>query len=407
MTPVDRIRLEHFTLRQVLEMEACTRCGECIAWCPTYTAAQDEAITPLSKIGHFRAFWKAQYAGWIARVFGLREPTEEDAATFSAGTYACTLCGRCAVVCPVHIRTRDLWIALREQMVDWGIYPDAFRVLQERVAKERNISGDANTQRLIWAENLEERPALAGEREKADTIYFVGCVASFYPMVYSVPQAFVGILRRAGVDFAVLGPEEWCCGFPLVIAGMGEEARTLAAHNVEAVAQTGARRLVTTCPSCYHTWRHTYSELLGQPLPFAVVHATELLRDLVRSGLPLRPLEMRVTYHDPCDLGRTSGLYDPPREVLRAIPGLDLVEMKETRERALCCGGGGDVEMGDPSLTEKVASMRLAQALETGAQVLATACQQCKRTLAAQARKERARLRVVDVAELLWQAMQE
>ena len=405
MTPVDRIRLEHFTLRQVLEMEACTRCGECIPWCPTYVAAGDEAITPLAKIGHFRAFWKAQHLGWLARLFGLRKPTEEDVAAFSRGTYACTLCGRCAAVCPVHIRTRDLWIGLREQLVDWRAYPEVFRLLQERLAATHNISGDENAQRLIWAENLEVQPPALSALGQADTVYFVGCVSSFYPTVYSVPQAFAGILAHAGVDFAVLGPEEWCCGFPLVIAGMGREAEALAKHNVEAVERAGARRLVTTCPSCYHTWQHTYPQLLGRPLGFAVLHATELLVDLVHSDLPLKRLEMRVTYHDPCDLGRTSGLYDPPREALRAIPGVDLVEMAETRERALCCGGGGDVEMGDPGLTEKVAAMRLAQALDTGAQTLATACQQCKRTLAAQARKDRVRLRVVDVAELLWQAL--
>lgn len=405
MTPVGPIRLEHLTLRQVLEMEACTRCGECIPWCPTYTAAQDEAITPLSKIGQFRAFWKAQYAGWLARLFGLREPGPEDVAAFSRGTYACTLCGRCAEVCPVHIRTRDLWIALREQLVDWQAYPEVFATLRERIAHNRNISGDDNAQRLLWAQNLEVQPSTLADRGQADTVYFVGCVASFYPTVYNVPQAFAGILSLAGADFAVLGSEEWCCGFPLLIAGMGRDAEALARHNVEAVERAGARRLVTTCPSCYHTWRHTYPRLLGRPLGFAVLHATELLADLVRAGLPLQPLEMRVTYHDPCDLGRTSGLYDPPREVLRAIPGLELVEMSETRERALCCGGGGDVEMGSPALTEQVAARRLAQALETEAQVLATACQQCKRTLATQARRERVRLRVMDVVELLWQAL--
>lgn len=405
MTPVDRIRLERLTLRQVLEMEACTRCGECIPWCPTYTAAQDEAITPLTKIGHFRSFWKAQHLGWLARLFGLRPPGSEEVAAFSQGTYACTLCGRCAEVCPVHIRTRDLWIALREQLVDWGAYPEAFTLLRDRVAERRNISGDENAQRLIWAENMDARPTPLAPGGQAETVYFVGCVASFYPMVYGVPQAFTSILTYAGVDFAVLGPEEWCCGFPLVIAGMRDQARALAAHNVEIVERAGARQLVTTCPSCYHTWKHTYPELLCRPLGFAILHATELLADLVHSGLPLRPLEMQVTYHDPCDLGRTSGLYDPPREVLRAIPGLELVEMAETRERALCCGGGGDVEMGSPELTEQVAAMRLAQALATEAQVLATACQQCKRTLATQARKERVRLRVVDVAELLWRAL--
>lgn len=438
MTPQSRARLDHFTVRQLLEMEACTRCGECIAWCPTYTAARSlsesqaeaapastqgqglgappavsrtsggfEEITPLSKISRFRAFWKGQHGGWLARLFGLRPPEESDVAAFGQGTYQCTLCGRCAVVCPVHIRTRDLWISLREQLVDWHAYPQVFDTLRERVGSVHNISGDDNHQRLIWAENLEEWPAMVVPGQPVETIYFVGCVASFYPTVYTVPQDFVTVLRRVGADFAVLGGEEWCCGFPLVIAGMGEAARTLAAHNVQLVREAGARRLVTTCPSCYHTWCHTYPELLGEALGFEVFHATEWLAAQVRgSKLPLRPLEMKVTYHDPCDLGRTSGLYEPPREVLRAIPGLELVEMAENREHALCCGGGGDVEMGSPELTEGVAHLRLEQARATGAEVIATACQQCKRTLAAQARKERVRLRVVDVAELVRKALE-
>jgi len=405
MTSVAKIRLDHLTLRQLLEMEACTRCGECIAWCPTYTAAEFEEITPLSKISHFREFWKGQHGGWLARLFGLRGPDERDVADFGQGTYQCTLCGRCAAVCPVHIRTRDLWISLREQLVDWRAYPEVFDTLRERVSTGYNISGDDNSQRLGWAENLEEQPTTALPERQVETVYFVGCVASFYPAVYAVPQAFAGVLCHAGIDFALLGGQEWCCGFPLIIAGMGEEARELALHNVTAVRQAGARRLVTTCPSCYHTWRDTYPGLLGEALGFEVVHATELLVELVRGGLPLRPLEMTVTYHDPCDLGRTSGIYEPPREVLRAIPGLHLVEMAENREHALCCGGGGDVEMGDPELTEKIAHTRLEQAWGTGADVIATACQQCKRTLAAQARRERVRIRVVDVAELLWKAL--
>ncbi|NLE76706.1 MAG: (Fe-S)-binding protein [Chloroflexi bacterium] len=397
----------HFTVRQALELEACTRCGECMAWCPTYRAAQLETITPLSKITQFRAFWKGHSGGWLARLFGLGPPTEAAIAAFSEGVYGCTLCGRCAAVCPVRLRTRELWVGMREQLVDWEAYPAALGALRANVGASRNTSGEDNAQRLIWSENLETAPPLAESTPTVDTLYFVGCVASFYPAVYAVPQSFCGVLERAGVSFAVLGGEEWCCGFPLVTAGMGQNAHCLARHNVEAVRRSGARRLVTTCPSCYHTWQRTYPEMLGEPLGFEVLHATELLASLLDEGrLPLRRLEQVVTYHDPCDLGRNSGIYEAPRVVLQAIPGLRLAEMAETRQHALCCGGGGDVEMGAPALTEKVAHLRLEQARQTGAALIVTACQQCKRTLAAQARREKLRLRVADVVELVHQALE-
>jgi len=213
-------------------------------------------------------------------------------------------------------------------------------------------------------------------------------------------------MEKVGLDYMALGGEEWCCGFPLIIAGMGDEARKFMLHNLEAVRQKGARLLVTSCPSCYHTWKHDYPRLLGEPLGFEVLHITELLAKLLRDGLiTLQPLEEIVTYHDPCDLGRSSGVYDAPREVIQSIPGLKLVEMEHTRELSLCCGGGGDVEMADKELAVAVAKRRIAEAQATGAKILLSACQQCKRTLFNAARSEKVRIRVLDVVELVAQQL--
>ncbi len=390
-----------FTLMQLIELDACTRCGECIKWCPTFAEKESQdAITPLRKIEAVRRFLNQQY-GLRARLFGPRPLDNQALQSHSAGTYDCTLCGRCGVVCPVHINTRSLWIAMREMLVDLGTYPAQLDHLREMITTRYNLSGDPNENRLIWSENLPRVPEGVKGKSRAEVVYFVGCVSSFYPQSYSVPQSAVQVLERAGVDFMTLGGEEWCCGFPLIIAGMGEAAVESVRHNVEAVRKSGAKQLVTGCPSCYHTWKHDYTRILGEPLGFEVLHMTELLERAIQAGrISFRPSEDRITYHDPCDLGRTSGVYEAPRNVIRAMPGVTFVEMEHHHEYALCCGGGGDVEMADADLTAAVAARRIAEAQATGATVLLSACQQCKRTLAGAARREKARIRVLDIIEL-------
>jgi Fe-S oxidoreductase len=399
---MSQLDLKRFTFMQLMELDACTRCGECIEWCPTFAEKSElDAITPLRKIEAVREFINRQY-GLRARIFGPRSLDEEAVQTHSAGTYDCTLCGRCGLVCPVHIDTRSLWIAMRETLVDHEMHPEAMDHMREMVTTNYNISGDSNEERLIWSQNLPEIPEGVGTKKQAEVVYFVGCVSSFYPQSYGIPQSVVQILEQAGVDYMTMGGEEWCCGFPLIIAGMGDAAVESARHNVEAMRKTGAKRLMTTCPSCYHTWKDEYPHILGEPLGFEVLHATELLEELIGAGkLKLKPLEETVTYHDPCDLGRTSGIYDAPRNVIRAIPGVNFVEMKDHHEYALCCGGGGDVEMADKDLSAAVAKSRVAQAAETEAKYLLSACQQCTRTLAGAARRDKVRVRTMDVAQLV------
>jgi len=402
-----QVNLSNFTVRQIVEMEACTRCGECLNACPTFAEAANEEIHPLQKIARTKNFWKADRLGFLARLFGIRPATEEQLVAFGQGVYKCTLCARCHVVCPIQIDTRPLWISMREQLVEWGLYPQMFDMLRDRITGQHNISGDDNSNRLVWTQNMDHVPEGLDHKQDAETVYFMGCVGAMYPRVYSVPQSLAQILERAGEDFTTLAGDEWCCGFPLQIAGMGQHAHATARHNVEAVRAIGARRLVATCPSCYHMWAHEYPHILDESLGFEVLHSTELLADLVDKGkIKLNGFSQAVTYHDPCDLGRTSGIYDAPRQIIQAIPGIQFTEMADNREMSLCCGGGGDAEMADAELTAAVAKRRIEQAQATGANVVISACQQCDRTLGEAARKNRIRVKAMDITELVWQAMQ-
>jgi heterodisulfide reductase subunit D len=297
---------------------------------------------------------------------------------------------------------------LRRLAVERGLdIPANMVTLRDTVTTQYNISGDDNATRLIWSDNLEGDLLTFRGKRQAEVVFYVGCVASFYPMVYSVPQAMVQIMDRAGVDFAVLGGEEWCCGYPLFSAGMEGLMVDLMVHNVSSVREMGVKTLVTTCPSCHYTWSHLYPLLGASPVDFEVLHASQFLaRLLAESRLKLGSVEQVVTYHDPCDLGRKSGIFDAPRQVIEAVPGIEFREMEATRQNALCCGGGGDVQIVDETVTATVASRRLGQAQRTGARVLLSACQQCKRTLMAAARRDKVRMRVMDLTELVWQAIE-
>jgi len=398
--------LDTLSVKQLIELDACTRCGLCIEWCSNCPEIGEPIAWPREKLQGLKSLARKRF-GIRARLFGRGSPTDEALEYFSTSIYDCTLCARCAEVCPVGIDTRSLWVAAREEMVERGHYPKPFDTLRETVTTQYNISGDNNEERLIWSENLEAIPDGVKGKEEAEIVYFVGCTPSFYPQTYGIPQAAVTVMEKAELDFTTLGAEEWCCGYPLIIAGMGDATRELVEHNVEEVRRRRATKLVAGCPSCYHTWLHEYPMVIGEPLGFEVVHMSQLLEQLLADGcLKLGEFPRSVTYHDPCDLGRNSGVYEAPRNVIRSVPGISFIEMKESGRYALCCGGGGDVAMCNQELVEAVARRRLQQAQATGAQALVSACQQCKRTLMTAARQEKVRMRVLDIVELVAAALE-
>jgi len=366
------------------KLYSCMQCGTCTSSCPTAHAMD---YTP-------RQLWQMMRLGMTEEVLTSQ--------TF----WLCTACTSCQVRCPRGISLTDTMLALKEYATREGInVPVGMQMLGETVVKRYNISDDPNDTRQIWSENLPDPPAgVRPRRRRAETVYFIGCVGSFYPRVYSIPQALVQLMARAGAEFTTLGGDERCCGYPLYVAGMRDRMVDLVRHNVRRVRRVGARRVVFTCPSCYYAWTHLYPEVEDLS-GIEMQHATEFLAHLLADeALALGPVEEVVTYHDPCDLGRKSGVYDAPREVLTRIPGIELREMAASRENALCCGGGGDVEVSDPNVTVGVAGHRLAQVQATGARTVVSACQQCKRTLQEGARRHSVRVRAVDVVELLWRS---
>ncbi len=373
---------------------SCIRCGLCLATCPTYRVTLSETDSPRGRVALLRA---------------LGEGKLEAGEDLSAKYYGCLLCASCANICPSGVPLENILQAARDDMSHHKLEPEALQRLGQTIAEHHNISGEDNAGRLIWAENLAEAPTGLEPRETAEVVYFIGCVGSFFPRSYRLPQTMVQLLDKSEIDYAVLGGEEWCCGYPLLINGELDKAGELIRHNLEKVRELQAKKVVFTCPSCLHIWDHVYREAVEGELGFELLHATELLEDLVDEGR-FRFREMppqRVTYHDPCDLGRKEKIYDAPRRVLKAIPGVELVEMRDNRENSHCCGGGGNLETFDADLARSVSDLRLEQVREVEAQVVASACQQCERTLTEAARRNRTRVRVMDVAELVLQALEE
>ncbi|MDY7041592.1 MAG: (Fe-S)-binding protein [Chloroflexota bacterium] len=384
----------------------CIRCGLCLSVCPAYRESLTETDSPRARVALVRALKEGL----------LEAPTD----VYSSAFFRCLLCGACTFVCPSGVAVDRILELTRGELADLGLLPEALSDLDARIAEYRNISAEANDGRLIWVDNLPDPPTGLG-KEQAEVVYFVGCVSSFFPRSYKLPQSFVQVLDRAGVDYTLLGGAEWCCGYPLFINGELGRARDLIRHNVEAVRAMGAKKVVTTCPSCFHFWKHSYPAALKdspylveegpgeESLGFEVLHATEFLADLLETGrLPLRDdlPEQVVTYHDPCDLGRKGGVVEAPRRILAQIPGVRLVEMAENCEGSHCCGGGGNLETFDPEMSKAVARNRVRQAAETGAQTILSACQQCERTLFNAARAERVRVRVKDVTEIVLDALE-
>jgi len=368
------------------EIAKCNRCGFCLAVCPIYTVKGREWATPRGKNAIIRAIIEGKI-DWTPEI-------EES-------LFRCTGCRLCTQTCFPAVETNQGVLAARQCLVDRSQYPKVIHRVVDALEKNFNISGEPNETRSMWMEALGDVPGQRFQKEKARVIYFVGCVASFFPLAHKIPQTFVQILDKAKVDFTTLGGEEWCCGFPLIQAGMNGKMGKLVEHNQEKVQHVGAGSVVFACPSCYHTWKEKYktnAELL---------HSTQFMERLINEGNITfkNGFHRTVTYHDPCDLGRNSGIYDAPRNILKQIPGLDLIELENNRQLSVCCGGGGDLEMIDPELSAAIAQRKIEEIQRTGAEEVITSCQQCIRTISGFARKHKIKLKVKDITEVVLEAM--
>lgn len=393
---------DHFGGWAATQFDACTRCGICAAACPFYSAIGDPKYTPVYKMDLLRRAY--EYTTWVGKLkllLRLEKPiTESDLEEWKTLNFSgCSTCNRCSLTCPMGITIGSLLHDLRDRLAQAGSIPENFEKVRNNVQSAGNVYGYPADERAGWVDYMDSPPDDLFQRPKARVVYFVGCVSSFSPRAQSIAESFVKILSAARVDFTILGEGESCCGFPLRSAGLRKEADEVIQQNIKAVKQTGTDTIVFTCPACRLMWIEEYAPSLPG---IQMLHSTELIASLIRSQkLTLTPIEKSVTYHDPCDLARTGGVYQAPRDVINAIPGMKLLEAAERRESGLCCGGGGDVEMVSPQNVRQVAQKTAGRLSAPGADWLVTACPQCMRVLEESMKNVNPAMKVLDIAEIV------
>ncbi len=317
----------------------------------------------------------------------------------------CTTCYTCAARCPKGLEPLEVLIGLRSLQIEEGRVQPTVRDALESIFKDGNPWGSPRAKRLDWTAGLEVE-ALEPEAEEAtDVLLFVCCTDAYDPRVMKVAQALVKVLNAAGVDFGIIGEEESCCGSE--VRRLGEEGlfEMCDEENVELLNSFNVNRIVTVSPHCYNTLKKEY-----HGLKHPVLHYTELVAELLEEGKLQLSKEMAkvITYHDPCFLGKQNDIYDEPRYIITRIPGVEFREFDRCRERSLCCeGGGGKMWVESESKAERLAEIRVEDAKELGAEIIAVACPFCLLTLedATKVKGVEEEMRVADILELLAEAL--
>ncbi|MDY6892560.1 MAG: (Fe-S)-binding protein [Chloroflexota bacterium] len=288
--------------------------------------------------------------------------------------WLCATCNACVSVCPRGVEIIDVMKSLRNVVAEVGAakVPDSLRITTKTISAAGNPQGEDREKRGEWAENAGVKPFT----QDSELLYFSCCVPAYDPKVRRIALATSSILQNVGVTFGILGAKESCCGESVRKAGNETIFQGLAEDNIKAFEESGVKKILVSSPHCYHTFKNEYPELGGN---FEVVHSTQYLAELIRDGKLKfsKEINKKVAYHDPCYLGRHNNIYDEPREVLKSIPGLELIELPDNREQALCCGGGGGRIWMETKKEERFSDIRLEQALEVGADILVIACPYC------------------------------
>jgi len=286
--------------------------------------------------------------------------------------WRCTTCGKCPQRCPRGVGTIDVTKSFRKIASEYGAVPGPIHTVAASLATEGNPLREERAKRGDWANGLSVKTFTEG----TEFLYFPGCYLSYDPRLKKVAVATANILNKAGVDFGILGPKENCCGESIRKTGDEGLFKQLAKENIKTFVENGVKKILVSSPHCYHTFKNEYPEF---KVNFEIIHISQFLFELINKGkIKLnKEYKKNVTYHDPCYLGRHNGIYEEPREILNGVSGLKLVEMADSRLDSLCCGGGGGGIWMDRKKGERFADLRIGQAIDSGAEVLATACPYC------------------------------
>ena len=335
--------------------------GDAVKFC--YQCGKCDTVCPWNRVRKFSMRKLIREA-----TFGLSEIEREE-------IWRCTTCGKCPQRCPRDVKQIDDMIALRRVATGYNVFPAAvkpYRAVSSGLAGQGNPFNEDRKTRADWAEGLSVKPFAEG----MDVLYFPCCYTCYDPRLKKVARATAAILNKAGVDFGILGSKENCCGESIRKTGNEDLFKRLARENIKTFIDNGVKKIVVSSPHCYHTFKNEYPEFR---VNFEVVHISQYLFGLVNDGRLRITKEYgkRITYHDPCYLGRHNGIFDEPRGVLKKVPGVELVEMPESRVDSLCCGMGGGRIWAETEKSERFSNLRVEQAIGLGVEEVVTSCPYC------------------------------
>ncbi|NOR82458.1 MAG: hypothetical protein GQ526_03095 [Ardenticatenales bacterium] len=366
----------------------CLRCAFCfdLSWlgtanlCPSYAWGSFESYGARGRVALARAILEGELEydeSLVERIF------------------ACTECRACAEMCFKYIDTVKIYAAMREDLAARGLIPPELAAVTDSLVETHNIYNKPHQERFSW---LRDRTRLD---RPAPVAFFVGCTPSYVRR--TLARDTYAVLAAAGLDLTLFS-DEWCCGHPFMAAGQHERAAETMRHNVEALERLGVERVVFECPGCMRTFREDVPEVLGSRLPFDTVHVTEEIARQVEAGrlcFDVYQAGTVVTYHDPCTLGRGLGIYDAPRTIIEAMPGMRLQEMPRHGRDAYCCGAGSFVRYDYPGLTEETGAERFREIESTGAQLVLTACPACVTQLQVARGQMDSQVQVMDLVSMV------
>ncbi len=366
----------------------CTACGTCRADCTIFKVKRLDSLSPRSRtiIGGLLAQDRIEISPRVIEAY-----------------FSCTLCDMCHNTCPSGVDVPTVVKIIRRYIIEKELAPKSVNLLVETVKQSKNIFNMDNDDRLNWADEVED--IIKDKINKnAEIAFYIGCQESFKGSLFMMPESMVKILDKAGIDFTILGGNEWCCGNPAFLVGdRTDPIIEMVKHNVEAMESLGIKKVIMTCPGCYRAWTVAYPQILKvKKLPFEIVHSTEFIADLIKEGkIKIKKnFNKKVGYQDPCELGRISGIFDAPREIINAIPEIEFIELNENKMKATCCGGGGLCKATYDPLATEIASNKIDEFKNAGVEVIITSCPACFDNFAT-AIKDKENIELKDIHELV------